>query len=121
MTRSETMYRASRSALQIDSPPLVADKHGVVRVGGSRVTLDTVISAYKMGFNAEDIVEDYDTLRLEDARFAIDYYNTHTLIVEKYLREGEEAAAHTRAKLDASGHQRGLRERLLKRRSNHRQ
>ena len=109
------MYRASRSALQIDSPPLVADKHGVVRVGGSRVTLGTVISAYKMGFNAEDIVEDYDTLKLEDARFAIDYYNTHTPIVEKYLREGEEAAAHVRAKIDASGHQRSLRERLLTR------
>ena len=121
MTRSETMYRASRSTLQIDSPRLVTDKHGVVRVGGSRATLDTVIGAYKMGFNAEDIVEDYDTLKLEDARFAIDYYNTHTPMVEKYLREGEEAAAHVRAKTDASGHQRGLRERLLKRRSNHQQ
>ena len=121
MTRSETVYRATRSALQIDSPPLVADKHGVVRVGGSRVTLDTVISAYKMGFNVEDIVEDYDTLKLEDARFAIDYYNTHTPMVEKYLRECEEAAAHARAKIDTSGHQRGLRERLLKRRSDHQQ
>ena len=121
MTRREWISVASRSALQIDSPLLVADKHGVVRIGGSRVTLDTVISAYKMGFNAEDIVEDYDTLKLEDVRFAIDYYNTHTPIVEKYLGEGEEAAAHTRAKIDASGHQRGLRERLLKRRSNYQQ
>ncbi len=113
MTRSEW--------INIDTPPLVADKHGVVRVGGSRVTLDTVINAYKMGFNAEDIVEDYDTLKLEDARFTIDYYNAHTSVVEKYLREGEEAAAHARSKIDAQGHQRGLRERLLKRRSNRQQ
>ncbi len=93
------------------------DAHGVARVGGTRVTLDTVIGAYKGGATAETIVDRYPTLSLEDVYFAIGFYLAHTPEVEEYLRQGEEIAKRVRAKIDASGHQRDLRERLLARRA----
>lgn len=104
-------------SVQINHPPLAMDEHGVARIGGTRVTLDTVIGAYKSGATAEIIVDQYPTLKLEDVYFAIGFYLSHTHEVEDYLRQGEEEADRVRAKIDASGHQRDLRERLLARRA----
>ncbi len=46
--------------------PLLTDKDGVVRVGGTRVTLDTVVAAFKEGATAEEIVQQYPSLELAD-------------------------------------------------------
>ena len=40
-------------ALQAEPIPLTEDDDGVIRVGGSRVTLDTVIHAYRKGFTPD--------------------------------------------------------------------
>ena len=42
-----------------DSVPLAADADGVVRVAGTRVTLDTLVAAYLEGASAETIAEQY--------------------------------------------------------------
>ena len=39
--------------------PLTMDTDGVVRVGGTRVTLDTIIYAFLDGATAEEIVQQY--------------------------------------------------------------
>ena len=39
--------------------PLEADLDGVVRISGTRVTLDTVVAAFKDGATAEEIVFQY--------------------------------------------------------------
>ena len=57
--------------------PLRTDETGVVRVGKTRVTLDVVIGCYKRGETAEQIVEDFDTLRLADVHGVIAYYLGH--------------------------------------------
>jgi len=44
--------------------PLQATEDGVVRVGGTRVTLDTVVTAFEEGATAEEIVQHYPALRL---------------------------------------------------------
>ena len=98
--------------VQTNRPPLALDADGVARVGGTRVTLDTVIGAYKRGATAETIVDRYSILNLEDVYFAIGFYLAHTPEVEEYLRQGEEIAAQVRARIDAAGFQTGLRERL---------
>lgn len=46
--------------------PLVADANGVIRVGRTRVTLDTVITAFLEGATAEEIREQYPSLQLSD-------------------------------------------------------
>ena len=63
-------------SLVIESPPvpLQTDVDGVVRVGQTRVTLDTVIGAFKEGATAEEIVWQYPTLSLADVYAVIGYY-----------------------------------------------
>ena len=58
---------------------------GVVRVGASRVALDTVIGQYENGMSPEDMVRAYDTLRLADVYEAIAYYLRHRGEVDDYL------------------------------------
>ena len=52
-------------SLTIDAEPvpLQADADGVVRVGGTRVTLDTIVVAFQQGATAEEIAEQYPAVR----------------------------------------------------------
>lgn len=43
-----------------DPAPITIDEHGVARVGGTRVTLDTVITAFQLGETAQSIALNYD-------------------------------------------------------------
>ena len=53
-------------AIKTAPVPLSADATGTVRVGGTRVTLDTVVGAFSRGATAEQIVQQYPTLDLAD-------------------------------------------------------
>src|SRR5438105_370223 len=106
-------------AAVVDAIPLAKDAHGVYRVGGTRVTLDTVVHAFKLrrhcGATAEEIVQDFPSLQLSDVYQVIGYYLKHTAELAEYFetREREEKellAAHPEW---SPG---GLRERLLSRR-----
>ena len=48
------------------APPLQLDPDGVVRVGGTRVTLDSMVNAFRNGANAEEIVQQFPSLALAD-------------------------------------------------------
>lgn len=97
--------------------PLETDKDGVMRVGGTRVTLDTVVAAFREGSTAEEISHQYPTLRLADVYSVISYYLRHQIEVDAYLgdrlRRGAEVRRENEARLDPAG----LRNRLLARRS----
>ena len=43
--------------LEADPLPLTTDAHGVIRVAGTRITLDTILSIYKTGATPEEIAE----------------------------------------------------------------
>ncbi len=43
-----------------------SDAHGVVQVGGTQVTLDTIVFTFKEGAMAEKIVNRYPSLSLAD-------------------------------------------------------
>jgi uncharacterized protein (DUF433 family) len=64
--------------------PIEADAHGVVRVGGTRITLDTVIAAFSNGATTEEIVQQYPTLQLADVYHVIGYYLRRQSEVEEY-------------------------------------
>ncbi len=98
--------------VEVDHIPLTVDPHGVARVGGTRVTLDTVVSAFKGGATAELIVDQYPTLKLADVYFVIGFYLAHTEDVDEYLKRGVEEANRVRNEIDAAGFQTGLRKRL---------
>ena len=102
-------------AAVVDAIPLAQDAHGVYRVGGTRVTLDLVVSAFNRGATAEEIVQDYPSLQLPDVYQVIGYYLKHSAELAAYFekRECEQKellAAHP------EWSPKGLRERLLARR-----
>ena len=72
--------------------PLETTEEGVIRVAGTRVTLDTVVAAFEQGATAEEIVQQYPSLQLADAYAVIGYYLHHRAEVEAYLaRRGEDS------------------------------
>jgi uncharacterized protein (DUF433 family) len=98
------------------APPLRLDADGILRVGGTRVTLDSVIGAYEQGATAEAIATQYDSLALRDIYGAITYYLENPEEVAAYLRQQQEEAAEVRRQFEARSPQAGIRERLAARR-----
>jgi len=95
--------------------PLQIDTDGVIRVGGTRVTLDTVIAIFEQGATAEEIVERFSTLDLTDVYFAIGYYLRHRAVVDHYRNERQNRSDQVRAQNMTRFNQHGLRELLLAR------
>jgi uncharacterized protein (DUF433 family) len=103
--------------LTTDPTPLHADRHGVVRVGGTRVTLHSVVAAFLQGATAEEIALRYDVLSLPDVYATIAYYLRHRTEIDAYLSGEATAAAAARAKYASTLEVDVLRERLLARHS----
>ncbi|MFN8475460.1 MAG: DUF433 domain-containing protein [Anaerolineae bacterium] len=103
-------------SLSVDTIPLHSDADGVVRVGTTRVTLDTVVSAFVDGATPEEIAQQYPVLRLADVYQVIAYYLYHQPEVEAYLQQryaqADVVRRETESRLDPSG----VRERLVARR-----
>ncbi len=97
-------------------PPLVVDTDGAVKVGKTRVTLDTVVSAFNDGATAEEIAQQYPSLDLGDVYAAIGYYLQHRVEVEVYLKERQQQAKQIRQQNETRFEPTGIRERLLARR-----
>lgn len=95
--------------------PLQMDKDGVLRVGGTRVTLDTVVGAFEAGATPEEIVQRYQPLDLADVYFALGYYLRRREEVNAYLDKRREHAAGIRRQNEARFDPHGIRARLLAR------
>lgn len=78
------------------------DECGVRRVGQTRVSLDSVVYAFRDGRSAEDIRDSYRTLTLEEVYGAIAYYLANTAEVDDYLREQERIGDEWRARFEAN-------------------
>jgi uncharacterized protein (DUF433 family) len=103
--------------LTAESPPLVTDSAGVVRVSGTRVTLDTVVAAFHDGATADEIAEQYPTLQLSDVYAVIGYYLRRKRDVDEYLAGRERRAEEVRRENESRFSPVGVRSRLLARRS----
>ena len=73
--------------ISTDPAPLSTDEDGVVRVGGTRVRLDTVVYAFNQGASAEEILQQYPSLALADIYATISYYLQHRTSVDEYLKD----------------------------------
>ena len=96
--------------------PLATDPSGLVRVGGTRVSLDTVVAAFEEGATAEEIVQQYPSLGLADVYAVIGYVLHHRAEVNRYLRDRKRQAAEVRGEAERRLDPAGLRARLLARR-----
>lgn len=98
------------------SVPLKTDIDGVVRIGSTRVTLDTVIATFKEGATAEEIVSQYPSLSLASVYAVIGYYLQRQPEIDAYLSQRQRKADEIRQQNEARFNQQGIRERLLARR-----
>jgi uncharacterized protein (DUF433 family) len=105
-------------SLTIDklSVPLIVDPQGVVRVGGTRVTLDTVVNAFQRGATAEEIVQDYSSLLLEDVYAAIAFYLRNRPAVDAYLQEQRHKGDEIQRQIETRSDTAEFRQRLMARR-----
>jgi uncharacterized protein (DUF433 family) len=96
--------------------PLATDADGAVRVGSTRVTLDTIVVAFREGLTAEEIVNQYPAVSLADVYLVIGYFLNHQAEVDAYLHARQQQAAETRRETEARLDPAGIRDRLLARR-----
>ena len=78
------------------------DEHGVLRVGDTRVMLDSVVAAFHLGHSAETIAQQYPALTLEEVYGAIAHYLANQADVDQYLRNQEKVWKEWREKSNAA-------------------
>ena len=94
---------------------MATDPDGVVRVGGTRVTLDTLVAAFADGLTPEEIVYEYPSLPLAEVYAVLGYYLRHRAEVETYLHQRRGQAEAVRQQNEAHFNPQGIRARLLAR------
>jgi uncharacterized protein (DUF433 family) len=97
--------------------PLQEDAEGAIRVENTRVTLDSVVLAFREGASAEEIVERFPAITLAAAYAAIAFYLQNQGQVDEYLGRRESEAQQVRAQIEARPESKAFRERLLARKS----
>ncbi len=68
-----------------DPLPLKVDSDEVIRVGNTRVTLDTIVAVFNNGATPEEIIFQFPSLNLTDIYSVISYYLRNIEKVNSYL------------------------------------
>lgn len=102
-------------AIAVEPAPIKTDDQGVVRVASTRVTLDTVVTAFLEGCTPEEIGEQYPSLHLPDIYLVIGYYLRHPDEVHAYLAERQHQSVAIREEVERRFNPVGIRDRLLAR------
>ena len=108
---------ASLETLAAEVPPLQKDETGTIRVGGTRVTLETVVQAWQDGATEREIVEAYDVLTLAQVYAVISYSLNHPIEIRDYLGRQQRVAEEIQIKIESQFPPQALRVRLLARQS----
>ena len=103
-------------SLAVEPIPLTLGADEVIRVGHTRVTLDTVVFSFQEGSTPEEIAQQYPSLDLADLYAVITYYLRHRSTVESYLRKRRDQAVGMRRENEERFDPEGIRDRLAARR-----
>lgn len=76
------------------------DQHGVMRIGPTRISLDSVVIAFQQGDSPETIQQNYPGLSLEEVYGAITYYLANHEEVDRYLERQERVWEEWRQKIE---------------------
>ncbi len=104
---------SSVSTIEIE---LTKTKEGVIRIADTRVSIDSVIMAFKRGAEPETIQRSYDRLTLAQVYSVISYYLNNRDELDEYLAQREKEFVENREANKARFGHHGLREKLLSRR-----
>jgi uncharacterized protein (DUF433 family) len=78
------------------SKEYIEERDGGYFINGTRVSLDSVVYAFRRGASPESIRRSYPLLTLEEVYGAITYYLAHQEKIDAYLKEQE--ASYERAR-----------------------
>ena len=104
----------------VESIPLTVRDDKVIVVGGTRVTLDTVVGSFREGATPEEIVFQYPSLALADVYAVVGYYLRHRAEIDSYMAQREQQAARVQQENEQRFSAEGIRQRLLARRPDER-
>lgn len=104
-------------AIALEPAPIETDADGVVRVAKTRVTLDTVVTAFLEGCTPEEIKQQYPSLQLSDIYLVIGYYLRHREEVHTYLAQRQHQADIIQQEAEQRFSPTGIRDRLVVRRN----
>jgi uncharacterized protein (DUF433 family) len=97
--------------------PLTVGTDGVIRLAGTRVTLDTISEAFREGATPEEIVQQYPTLELADVYSVLGYLLKHRAEVAAYLNERAKQTRTIGTENERKFNPEGVRARLLARKT----
>lgn len=97
--------------------PLTTDSEGIIRIGSTRVRLDTVIHAFTEGYTAEEIASQYPVLDLPRIYAVIAYYLNNQTVVNEYMARRAESSKAIQQEIESRPEYRAFREQILKRRA----
>jgi uncharacterized protein (DUF433 family) len=83
--------------------PLRDDGHGGLRVGQTRVSLESVWHLHQQGASPAEIVRAFDTLPLADVYAVLAWALRHPEDVDAYLKQRDDEAARLRRQLEEAG------------------
>ena len=92
--------------------PLEPDEHGTIRMGGTRVTLESVIADYHRGATPEEIVHDFPLLEVADVYHVLGYYLDNRADLDAYIQRQHEEGQRLRREWE-SEHPPGLTREVL--------
>lgn len=100
----------------VDPIPLRTDQDGVIRIGRTRVTLETIIHAFNRGQTPDQIIYRFPAVKLADLYAVIAYYLRNRREVDDYVSQADSEAEQMRREAEVRNPDViGLRERLLAR------
>ncbi len=70
-----------------EKPYVRVDEHEVMRVGETRIMLDSLIADFEQGHSPETIQQQFPALSLEEVYGAITFYLSHRDEVQAYLKQ----------------------------------
>jgi uncharacterized protein (DUF433 family) len=103
-------------SIETQTVPIEIDTHGVMRIAGTRVTLDTVVTGFEQGATAEEIVQQYPSLDLADVYSVISFYLRRRSEIKDYLAHRQQQAQIVREQNEWRFDPHGVRDRLIARR-----
>ena len=96
--------------------PLTQDPDGTIRLHGSRVTLDTLIAAFKRDDTPVEIHEGFPSLRLSQINDVIAWYLSNQVDADNYLDERAAEAETIRQHVESRPEHAAFREMMRQRR-----
>ncbi|MGH9618840.1 MAG: DUF433 domain-containing protein [Bryobacteraceae bacterium] len=103
------------SGIVTETIPLAEGQDRVIRVSGTRVTLDSILDAFAEGATPEEITQKYPSVPLADIYQVIGHYLHHMAEIDAYLDRRRSEAERLRKEIEARWPAEGMRARLLAR------